>query len=224
MKLVHPEINMQLDFEDKAVCIWTIESPSLFLNYLTELQCQIIEGNDGGFVLSEDDKIISLKKESSLILSPLEIDYNDRKFISELYKDIKEIVQSGVLYEEYVLMKSELVQLMEKISECNDYPLQFNDELELTSLLKLMRVEFDFQDTDYFERLITFIQLSQRLLQKKLLIFVNLSSFLSESQLLELEKIAKYEEIKILMVNSQQINYSFPYKWYIIDIDGSEIF
>lgn len=224
MKLVHPDINMQLDFEDKAVCIWTIESPGLFLYYLTELQGQIIEGNDGNFVLSNDDKIISLKKEASLILSPLEIDYNDKKFISELFKEIKDIVQFGELYEKYVSVKSELVQLMERISECNDYPLQYSEEFELTSLLKLMKVGFDFQDTDYFERLLTFIQLSQRLLQKKLLIFVNLSSILSESQLVELEKIAKYEEIKILMVNSYQINYSFPYKWYIMDVDGSEIF
>ena len=33
MKIVHPDINMQIDFEDKTCCIWTIESPELLLNY-----------------------------------------------------------------------------------------------------------------------------------------------------------------------------------------------
>ena len=48
MKIVHPDINMQIDFEDKTCCIWTIESPELLLNYITELQEQII-GNEGKF-------------------------------------------------------------------------------------------------------------------------------------------------------------------------------
>ncbi|MEQ3517041.1 type II-A CRISPR-associated protein Csn2 [Enterococcus cecorum] len=170
MKIVHPDINMQIDFEDKTCCIWTIESPELLLNYITELQEQVI------------------------------------------------------VYENYVFVKSELVKLMERISESNDYPLQYSEELEVSSLLKMMQVKFDFQDTNYFERLITFVQLSQRLLRKKILIFVNLSSFLSENQLVELEKIAKYEQIKILLINSYQLNYSFSYKWYIIDVDGSEIY
>ncbi|MCJ0544405.1 type II-A CRISPR-associated protein Csn2, partial [Enterococcus cecorum] len=191
--------------------------------YITELQEQII-GNEGKFVLSDENEILSFKKDMSLILSPLEIDYNDKKFINELFKEIKDIVQSGELYEEYVFVKSELVKLMERISESIDYPLQYSEDLEVSSLLKMMQVKFDFQDTNYFERLITFVQLSQRLLRKKLLIFVNLSSFLSENQLVELEKIAKYEQIKILLINSYQLNYSFSYKWYIIDVDGSEIY
>ncbi|MGO5334608.1 type II-A CRISPR-associated protein Csn2 [Enterococcus cecorum] len=223
MKIVHPDINMQIDFEDKTCCIWIIESPELLLNYITELQEQVI-GNEGKFVLSDENEILSFKKDMSLILSPLEIDYNDKKFINELFKEIKDIVQSGGLYEEYVFVKSELVKLMERISESNDYPLQYSEELEVSSLLKMMQVKFDFQDANYFERLITFVQLSQRLLRKKLLIFVNLSSFLSENQLVELEKIAKYEQIKILLINSYQLNYSFSYKWYIIDVDGSEIY
>ncbi|MCJ0596250.1 type II-A CRISPR-associated protein Csn2, partial [Enterococcus cecorum] len=180
--------------------------------------------NEGKFVLSDENEILSFKKDMSLILSPLEIDYNDKKFINELFKEIKDIVQSGELYEEYVFVKSELVKLMERISESIDYPLQYSEDLEVSSLLKMMQVKFDFQDTNYFERLITFVQLSQRLLRKKLLIFVNLSSFLSENQLVELEKIAKYEQIKILLINSYQLNYSFSYKWYIIDVDGSEIY
>lgn len=223
MKIVHPDINMQIDFEDKTCCIWTIEYPELLLNYITELQEQVI-GNEGKFVLSDENEILSFKKDMSLILSPLEIDYNDKKFITELFKEIKDIVQSGELYEDYVFVKSELVKLMERISESNDYPLQYSEELEVSSLLKMMQVKFDFQDANYFERLITFVQLSQRLLRKKLLIFVNLSSFLSENQLVELEKIAKYEQIKILLINSYQLNYSFSYKWYIIDVDGSEIY
>lgn len=223
MKIVHPDINMQIDFEDKTCCIWTIEFPELLLNYITELQEQVI-GNEGKFVLSDENEILSFKKDVSLILSPLEIDHNDKKFINELFKEIKDIVQSGELYENYVFVKSELVKLMERISESNDYPLQYSEELEVSSLLKMMQVKFDFQDTNYFERLITFVQLSQRLLRKKLLIFVNLSSFLSENQLVELEKIAKYEQIKILLINSYQLNYSFSYKWYIIDVDGSEIY
>ena len=223
MKIVHPDINMQIDFEDQTCCIWTIESPELLLNYITELQEQVI-GNEGKFVLSDENEILSFKKDMSLILSPLEIDYNDKKFINELFKEIKDIVQSGELYEDYVFVKSELVKLMERISESNDYPLQYSEELEVSSLLKMMQVKFDFQDANYFERLITFVQLSQRLLRKKLLIFVNLSSFLSENQLVELKKIAKYEQIKILLINSYQLNYSFSYKWYIIDVDGSEIY
>lgn len=223
MKIVHPDINMQIDFEDKTCCIWIIESPELLLYYITELQEQVI-GNEGKFVLSDENEILSFKKDISLILSPLEIDYNDKKFINELFKEIKDIVQSGELYEDYVFVKSELVKLMERISESNDYPLQYSEELEVSSLLKMMQVKFDFQDANYFERLITIVQLSQRLLRKKLLIFVNLSSFLSENQLVELEKIAKYEQIKILLINSYQLNYSFSYKWYIIDVDGSEIY
>ena len=70
---------------------------------------------------------------------------------------------------------------------------------------------------------IYFFVLSE-LLGKKLLIFVNIRSYLENDQIRELMKNAVYNEISLLFIENIQRDFSKDEKYYIIDKDNCEIY
>ena len=55
MKLVHPDMQMQIILKEGIVHEWILESPALFSRFVGELVVQA-DGGEGIFVLSEDMK------------------------------------------------------------------------------------------------------------------------------------------------------------------------
>lgn len=79
-------------------------------------------------------------------------------------------------------------------------------------------------DGDFFERLIQYIKLSAEIMQKKLVVLVNIRSYISDKQLEQLIETAAYNYIPILLIENCQKDFSKQLLRYIIDVDGCEIF
>lgn len=62
------------------------------------------------------------------------------------------------------------------------------------------------------------------LLRKKVVVFVNIRSYINDEQLEQLIKTAKYNEIAVLLIENHQKGFSKETIRYIIDRDGCEIF
>ena len=75
-----------------------------------------------------------------------------------------------------------------------------------------------------FNFLIRYIKLVVELLGVKLIIFVNLRSYLSDRQFRKLIQEIKYQEIKVLFIENQEKVCIEGGMRYIIDKDGCEIY
>ncbi|MCI8830830.1 MAG: type II-A CRISPR-associated protein Csn2 [Lachnospiraceae bacterium] len=62
------------------------------------------------------------------------------------------------------------------------------------------------------------------LMKKKLIIFVNIRSYLNDIQIEQVSEIAVYNEIAILFIENIQRDFSKQRRYYIIDKDGCEIY
>ena len=76
---------------------------------------------------------------------------------------------------------------------------------------------------NFLERLVRYMRIVERLLKKKLFVFVNLRSYLSNQQIDELIKEATYQEIQLLLIETCARDCIEGVTRYIIDKDGCEI-
>ena len=96
--------------------------------------------------------------------------------------------------------------------------------MDLAGLLKAMDVKYEEIEESLLEHLIRYIKLVVKLLGVKLIIFVNLRSYLSDRQFMGLIQEIKYQEIKALFIENQEKACIEGGMRYIIDKDGCEIY
>lgn len=222
MKLVHVDLERQIVFGNNQVCEWIIESPKLFAKYIKELYNQS-QGQTGCFVLTEDDKQLDIEKSVEIIVNPFSVNINDRKILNKLFAELTRLAYEEDLYLITQEMTSKLQDYVLRLEYLCPYILEIDSELDMTAVLKALGVKIENYTDDYFENLNLYIKIIAELLKKKMLALVNIRSYLEKEQIEQLIKTAEYNEIKLLLIENHQRDFSGELIRYILDKDGCEI-
>lgn len=209
--------------EASAFSEWIIESPELFTEYVQELYMQC-ENDEGRFVLSEEENEINLSKVSEIIMNPLGLELNQKKIINKLYSELVKTSMSEVMYEKTAELTRYIANYIMDLEDNADYTVQFSDRLDVSILLKAMDVKYEETEESLLEHLIRYIKLVVSLLNVRLIILVNIRSYLNDRQFDELIQEIKYQEIKVLFIENKGRGCAEGGMRYIIDKDGCEIY
>ena len=224
MKLVYPEHEIKIYFEEGEIQNLIIENQDYFSRLVFELYNQI-KGEDGRFVLSEGDKIKSISKNMHIILSPITISTNEKKLVTRFYKGITEGVIQEDLMVEYLELKSKLCYFFEIISEKTDLPMIYSDDFTGDGLMKLMNTKIENLEGTLVERIVDYIKIYNELMNINIFAFINLKAFLSENDLKKLFQFAGYQKIQMLLIDGKASKTNFENeRIYIIDEDLCEIY
>ncbi|MCB5387572.1 type II-A CRISPR-associated protein Csn2 [Blautia glucerasea] len=223
MKLVHTELTGEILKEGKEFSEWIIESPALFSGYLQELYGQC-EKREGRFVLSDRDKEVDLAREVEIITDPFAVDLNGRKILNKLYAELGEVSRAEEMYTKTLELTQRIQEYILQLEENTNHILQFNDEMDISGLLKMMDVKIEDSEDFFFERLCSYIKNAVNVLGVRLFAFVNLRSYLTDEQMQELIKEIIYQEIQALFIENQERTCLKGGMRYIIDKDYCEIF
>lgn len=207
-----------MDFTTHPIRQLIIESPNTLGSLVDEIRRQT-EGGYGDFTLREGDNDLEFDKSVSMFVDPFEADANSKPIINGL---IKSLVSLGLSEANYLTTEetvTSLVRYCQKMAFENDSDVMMNPPF-LDSVFKLMKPEFPLADR-LNERLSDFVSLVSRYTDNRLLIFVNISSFLSAEDYFDLIKQLEYIQHPVLMIESVDTQYIVPKK--IIDIDLCEI-
>lgn len=224
MKLIHPDLELPIIDESSCICYeWIVESPELFSKYVQGLLAQI-NGGDGNFVFCIDEKEIDLSKSIELIINPFSVNINDRRIVNKLYSELSKTAydSENYLYTQNIL--ADIQKYFLNLEQSSNYILEMDSEIDITALLKALNVRLEIFADDFFEMLNQYIKIIAELMKKKVVGFVNISSFFTKQQLEELIKNAAYNEMKLLLIENHQKEYSLnDTRCIIIDKDGCEI-
>ena len=223
MKLVHTEVSGAIITEKKTFTEWIIESPGLFSKYLQEFYVQC-ERKEGKFVLSDNDKELDMSKCVEIIGNPFMVDINSRKILGKLYSELEELSRKEQMFEKTMRLTATVHEYILDLEQETNYILQFDNELEISALLKALGVRYEVIEDSFFERIVRYIKIAADVLKTKLFIFVNIRSFLSDIQMMELVKEISYQDIKVLFIENQERDCLEGGFRYIIDKDGCEIY
>lgn len=221
MKLVHFDLNEPILEENFKFTEWIIESPAAFTEYIQELGRQIA-GEEEQFVLSENNKEMSLVKKADLIINPFAVDVNARKILNKLYSELSIISKEEQMYLKTMELFRHIQEYMMELEQCTDYILEYDQDFEISVVLKAVNVRYETKETDFLERLIQYIKIMAAV-GVKLFIFVNLRSYLSDYQMKEIIKETQYQEVQCLFMENQQRSCIEGGKRCILDKDRCEI-
>lgn len=196
---------------------FVIEPKQEFSSFVFEIwnECNGIEGR---VIISESEKRINITKEGMCIINPFDINLNDKKILNQLYKELYKTSN-----EEYITEKSEMIQgiinYLDNLIISSPYPITYNYDIDEIGLYKLFQLGFDDVSTTLLEKVTDFIKLGNKICGLKIFFFVNLKSYLTETEYQKLYDTIKYEEVILINISNLSDYRNTNEKCYIVDED-----
>ena len=217
MKLVNAKWMLDIDIKENIPAILVLENCDAMTEIVEDLYnlCLIGEGNS---VLSDGFKVLPIDKMAEVIVNPFSIDFNSKRIQSKLYSELLEATDLYV--EEKAEIQTRIINYLDKLSYHVPYDMITNEmDLDLLRLFKMFEVRLDPQCNTLLERLVEYIKIQSRLLNKRLVIFVNVFSYLDGYATQELAEICEYHKMGIIFIESREPDIKIISRTYIIDND-----
>lgn len=201
MKMKINFLDNEIKFIDGYINNIEVENKKYFFRIINNLFLTNVEYNDEILFFDDNYKEINLTNKMNIVIDYFNIDFNNKKYLTETYKLVSEQLTEEnrkKINNEYRKIVSSLKTILNKI----DIPITINEELDITSLQKIFKLSINNKD-EIIEKLLLLIDIEKIFHINKLLIFVNLKQYLSKEELKELYKYSIYNNVKILLIDSE---------------------
>ncbi len=215
MKLCIKYIDNNLVFNNEYINCLEVENKNYFYKIVKELN-NIANGEMEDNVIFTDNESneINIINKINIIIDYFNIDFNSKKILSLINKKINSSIS--------VNDKDNLSKLYNKIKKIyipilNDMDLNIdiNNDFDLDLIVKLLNVSIKNKD-NILDNLFLLADIEHELNISKLLVFVNLKQYLNEQELIELYKYLLYNNIVVLLIDSQAYGVCNEYEKKII--------
>ena len=224
MKIINNNWQRQIVLEDNLIHTIIFENKKYYRENILELIRQH-KGYEGSFILSDNNKEVSFDKNSYFISDLFNIDINNKKIITKIYGELLKIVTDDIA--EYNKITSYIREYFETLVFSNNIDLEYNDEIEANSLLKLGDFKIQFEESNYLEKLIKFLKVLVELCNIKVIFIVGLYRVFSVEEVEKIYKEVCLNKINIINIESEQQNTKksdcYNELVYIFDKDNCEI-
>ena len=164
-----------------------------------------------------DDKFKSLKAAEVLTITDvLGFDVNSRSVLKQIYGDLE--IQLNEKPEVKSMIDKMTATLAELVGyELLDHELDLEqDEITVQELFQALGIKIETTSDTIFEKIFEILQIFKYLSKKQLLIFVNISSYLTMAELGSVKEFSDLQNLTILLLEPRKIT-GFPQ--YILDSD-----
>lgn len=206
-KMFIKPINSLIEF-DKPIIQIIFENNVDFRNFIENIEDNVI--------YSENDESLELNKKVIIINNIYDIDINDKKNITFLYKNIVNQL-SEKQKESFDKINNELLNVIKDINNTNDYGIDFEDSFDITKILNLYQVKFCLDEQNYLEKLAKYIEITSSVSKINTFISFSLIRILSEEEVNFLAKELSFNKINLIDFDFQ--NSKKEIKYYEIDED-----
>lgn len=221
MRLIYPSISKEFDTESSKINTLIIENQYLFVNLLQDIQGQI-DGYEGNAVLSLDYKPINISNSLELITDCLSLDMNSKAIINKICSRIEKIAVND-LFEETTQIISRVQEFLFKASNELSCDITY-DKLDISSIIKASGVHINSHYDSLGEKLIDYMELVREFDREKLFVFVNLRSYMSDSETEKFFETVLKHCYNILVVESSERPILINEERFIIDNNLCEIY
>lgn len=165
---------------------------------------------------------LNLSKESIFIDSYLLIDLNEKKTISQVYKDM-ETHMSPSQTEQYNSLVNEIVQFVEEISLDLEGEVEIEDNIPLSKLLPSVDLHFAEEDiNNVLDRFIKYLQITKNIKPFRLVFTIDFLKLLNNDEINSLNEELKLLELQLIDLSYYTDNRNKPIRCINIDADLCE--
>lgn len=190
-----------LNLNDNEVLVIEIENKKYFYRFLNDLN-KISKGiNSDEILFFKNNKELNINNKITIISDYFNLEFNTKKSINDLNKYINENITEE---NKYILFKNyeKILKTYKKIINDIDIPLLVDETLNIENLTKMVNIKIN-EKNELLENLLLLIDIEKIMNNSELIIFVNLKQYLNKLELEELYKYAIYNQINILLIDSQ---------------------
>ncbi len=152
-----------------------------------------------------DNSFKSLKQAELLLITDiLGYDINSASVLKLIYEDLESQLN------EKPEVKAKINKLTMEISDIMSYQLLSHeldlekDEITLLELFKVLGIQIETRSDSIFEKLLEIVQVYKFLSKKKLLIFINVASYLTKKEQLELFDYISLSQLEVLFIEPRK--------------------
>lgn len=201
MNIISEYFDNSFELKSEVINTLLIENRELFISFIKQLHIEM-STEEGKIILQDELKELSFKKYAELIIDPFTIDPNNAKNLKKLYERIIESSSNDEIYEKRIVFENILKDYLEEIVFLSDYELIY-DSLDYQSIFKAVNLHIDTEVNNLTSMIIDYMRISSDLSGTKLFIFVNLDSFLTDADLIELQNFICYNNITVFCLQNQ---------------------
>lgn len=223
MKINVEYFDNEITFDNGKINVLEIENKNYFYRFIkdlyniyNELEIEEIKFFDNNF------KEINMLGKIQIFTNYFNFEFDSKKYTSSISKYINNNISASDrnnLTNKY----NKLQECYQKIINTFDLPLIVNQEFDINTITKMLKVKINIKDS-LLENLLLLIDLESELKINDLLVFINLKQYLTKEELSELYKYSLYNEVKIILIDSQCYGVTNEYeKKLIIDTNLEEI-
>jgi len=175
---------------------------------------------DGAEVKLFGDKYESIKQDDFMVVTDvLGYDINNASVIKLLYGDLEsQIANNPELHTEIEDALGKVATLI--IRETLDFELDLHfSELTMQKIFKALDIKVETSDLTIFERTSDIILIFKYMRRKKLLVFINLGTYLSPEQMLATVEHATLQNITMLLLDNAAFDAPSNLTQYVMDKD-----
>lgn len=199
MKITVSYLENNIEINNENINVLEIENKKIFFRLINDLN-QICNGN----VIEEiktfiDDKEVSIINKANVISDYFNIDFS--RYMLSINKLINENLK-GNSDKSLLLLYKKLIQKYNSVISTVDLPIMVNNDVTIESLTKLLKLKINYKNS-IIENLFSIIELERSLKSSKFIVFVNLKQYLDDNELKELYKYSIYNNVNIILIDSQ---------------------
>lgn len=202
MKLNVSYFDNKIELHNDYITVIEIENKKYFYRFINDFY--EIENNgfsDNLNFFDGDDNEKSVNGKLKVYLNFFDLGFDSKKAQTDIAKYISNVIEDDdkvLLQNQY----SKIIKIYKKLINDIELPIFIDEEISLDSLSKLLKVSVDKKD-DLLDNLFLLIDIEKIFRTNNILIFVNLKQYLSRNELLELYKYAIYNQVQLMLVDSQ---------------------
>ena len=217
MRIIYSKYGIDLYLEENKITTIVIENPLVMSEVIRNISRQV-NGEDGEWILSEQDKIFSVEKSGIFLDNPLMVNSNEKRILTRLYKELSEQANT-LMYEDYTRINSYIVSFLERLLDIVPYHLDMEVDMDLTGILKLYGVKIESEGVSVLEALLDYLRALSCICNIRVAFILNVKQFLTLEEVRQLYEFCFYEKMYLINLEGQK-NYNLEQeKCVIIDKD-----
>lgn len=218
MKLIHKNYGIEMELIENMVNVLVVEKPEVYAQIIGTLWNQFYNGETGDFCLCDLDIEKPLLKYAECIFNPFGVSCNDKKILSKLYQELKDIANNE-LQQETADMNAKLTGYVDALVQTVPYSMSFQLDVDVVSVLKMYDVQLENQFENLLERIVEYLKAYHQICHVENYIFINLKCYLGSGELEKLYEFASYQKINLILLETTNNMRLKQEKIWIIDKD-----
>lgn len=223
MKIVIKYIDNDIEIKKDAIQAIEIENKRYFFRIVKDLYS--IYNNeimDDIYAIDTNEKELNISNKIKMFINFFDLQLDSKKYTNDIAKYINKNIgeeTKELLLDQY----KKIINIYKKELNKMDLPIVVDSEFDIESITKIIKIKLNTK-LDLIDNLFTLIDIEKVFQTQNILIFINLKQYLSKEELEELYKYSIYNEVPILLIDSQSYGTTLQYENKLIIDDNLDEF